>query len=123
MSTMGGGDFGPKFESVPEKFSVVVDEGIDVIELTKRRQMEWAVCVDLSSGKLYIGKGHGDILHRYPIPEAKRCTAAAKFNGPEDVTVTIFDYAFGAPRRPIEPDVLKNRIVAALRQDILKTQG
>lgn len=127
-SLMSNEELSPNaLEIIPEKFDVIVDleEGQDILtENAKKPSIEWAVCVDLRSGKMYIGSGHKDILRRHPIPQPKLCEAGAKFkfNGVEDVTVSIFDYAFGAPKRPIEPDVLKDRMVAALRRYILKKQ-
>ncbi len=124
---MGNEELNPNaLERIPEKFDVIVDleEGQDILteNAKKKPSIEWAVCVDLRSGKMYIGSGHKDILQRHPIPQPKLCEAGAKFNGVEDVTVSIFDYSFGAPKRPIEPDVLKDRMVAALRRYILEKQ-
>ena len=107
-------------ESVPKKFYVNPDNNGDLRKIRESNH-DWAVCVDLRSGQIYIGDGHEDILQRHRIPEATLCKVAAKF-GPEDVNVTIFDYAFGARKRSIEPDALKDMIVAALRRDVLEKQ-
>ena len=108
-------------EKDPAHYTVIVSgEREKLMKNIHEGAREWAVCINMWSGEIYIGSDHHNMRVKYNIPNKAYCAAIADVDA-QSKQVSIknsFDYRHGDLKALEDPEILK-AIAEAMQESLL----